>query len=158
MKLALYKFFLLMVGASTLFAADTKDSKDTKALPDAKAGTTSAPSAKPVASPVYQVELKAYRWRKHPHKNYERLVLEFIRKDKGTSKASNPSVVPAASGKEAMIVVNGVTLVGEANESKVSETYESKSTFMGPLSILADGAGGGFNLKIGLKNSSVVVI
>ncbi len=173
MKLAHKIFLLLLVGASTVYAADPP--KDVKGPADPKAtasATTTAPAAtaaaqaaspaKPVAglklaaSSPYQVELKAFRWRKHPKKNYERLVLEFVRKDKGTAAASAPSVVPAATGKEATIVMNGVSLLGDANDGKVSDTYGSKSSFMGPLSILADSAGGGFNVKIGLKNTNVV--
>ncbi len=128
------------------------------AAPAAKAPTTAtaAPAAavtKQIAG--YQVEMKSYRWRKHPRKNYERLVLEFARKDKGGGPIPTPNVVPSASGKEATIVVGGVSLMGDSAENKVSDTYGSKSAFLSPLSILVD-ANNGFSVKLSFKKSDVV--
>ena len=75
--------------------------------------------------------MKSSRWRKHPKKNYERLVLEFARKDTGGATSPAPTVVPAASGKEATVVVHGVSLTGNIDEGRISDAYGSKSAFMG---------------------------
>src|SRR5687768_6859128 len=92
-----------------------------------------------------EFEIKSYRFNHHENLNFERLVLEF--KTKG-HLAQIPSVraVPSSSGKETVIHVGKIVLVGAIPEASINDSYTRKSSFIGPVSLNTD-TGSGFSIR-----------
>lgn len=101
-----------------------------------------------------KVELKQYRFQQHWSQGYERLVLEFNRRDR--SSRTDPNVRTSQAGGEWMVAVDSASLTGALPESLINESYQYKSKFLGPLSINLDGKANGFNLRIATKRSEAV--
>lgn len=109
---------LLVLTNATTFAADTGDGK---------------------------YELKRFRFQGHG--KYERLVLEFARKEKG----KHPTLSVTTTGEEGQLEVRNVTLVGAIPESAINDGFSGKSHYLGNISINTDASVHGFMLKAALK-------
>lgn len=103
-----------------------------------------------------QLEIKKFRFNQHNELVFERLVLEFASKGGGHH---TPSIrlAPSASGKETLISVDRVTLVGAIPESTINDSYSKKSRFFGPVSISTDNPTAGFTIRTFVKTSQAVV-
>jgi hypothetical protein len=112
-------------------------------------------SAETVASgdpSVTKYEIKKFRFGGNRRKGYERLVVEFNRKESGPSKPTL-KVVPNTSGKEATLYVDQAVLVGAIPEALINDSYVTKSKYLGPVSINTDGSGSGFSIRAFLKDA-----
>src|SRR3954451_16725037 len=82
-----------------------------------------------------RLEIREYRFQPHRNLGYERLVLEFTRKD------SNSRVQPKVRMKGSEIVVDRAILMGAIPESLINDSYSGKSKYLGPLSVNTDNPG-----------------
>lgn len=84
-----------------------------------------------------QLEIRKFRFSKHKSFEFERLVIEFRTKT-GGNDAPLVKLVTGAGPTEASVVVNQVELVGAIPEAAINDSYDSKSEFLGPISINTD--------------------
>jgi hypothetical protein len=96
-----------------------------------------------------QLEVRQYRFSKHSG-GYDRLVLEFERKDSGNHKAPQVTTHAAESG-EWNIELGNTVLLGAIPESLINESYASKSRFLGPMSLNLDSSHSGFSIRVATK-------
>ncbi len=99
------------------------------------------------------LEIKTYRFNRHSQLDFERLVLEFKGKSNGV-----PSIrlAPSASGKETVIYVDRVSLVGAIPEASINDSYTNKSEYIGPISLNTD-SGSGFAVRTFVKGNNSIV-
>jgi hypothetical protein len=96
-----------------------------------------------------QLEIKQYRFSRHAT-GFDRLVLEFTRKDSNTSKPA----VHAERGAtgEWTISVDNTVLLGGIPEVLINDSFKKKSRFLGDVSVNMDSARG-FSIHANLKKN-----
>lgn len=97
-----------------------------------------------------RLEIRNYRFQAHRGQGFERLVLEFSRKDQNPKVQPLVKVTPA--GAEMDIAIDRAVLMGAIPESLINDSYQAKSRYLGALSVNADNPAAGFSLRTALKN------
>lgn len=100
-----------------------------------------------------QLEIRQYRFAKN--RGFDRLVLEFERKD--SNGHAQPTVhAEKAGGKNWNVTVSNSVLLGAIPESLINDLYARKSRFLGPVSVNMDAAKGGFSLSMSTKGVGTI--
>lgn len=102
------------------------------------------------------LEIKEYRFQRHPRHGYDRLVLEFYRRDSNSS--AEPTVqVSRESATTSTITIQNAVLVGAIPESLINDSFVGKSKYLGPISVNMETTGDSFSLRGELKTSSATL-
>jgi len=105
-----------------------------------------------------ELTLSKFRFQKHRAAGFERLVFEFsgpaVEEELEMKENSSGS---SGSSKDMSLIMNKVNLVGNIPESKMNESYRSKSEFVGPVSFNTASPKEGFSLRTLIKNKSYEV-
>lgn len=102
-----------------------------------------------------QVQIKKFRFHHHNALNFERLVIEFA--NRGNGGNAHVRLAPSGNGKETMIGIDRVNLVGAIPESAINDAYTKESHFFGPVSINNDNPNAGFTIRTFVKNPHTMV-
>ncbi|MBY0370439.1 hypothetical protein K2X33_07115, partial [bacterium] len=100
-----------------------------------------------------KLEIRQYRFGHHGKGNFDRLVLEFDRKDEG---AAQPKITVQNADGETNITLDNAYLMGAIPESLINDSYAKRSHFLGPITVGMDAPSTGFSLRVGQKGHSQV--
>lgn len=102
-----------------------------------------------------QVQIKKFRFHSHHALNFERLVIEFG--NRGGNGAAKVRMAPTGNGKETVVGVERVALVGAIPEAAINDAYSRESHFFGPIAINNDNPNAGFTIRTFVKNPNAMV-
>lgn len=95
-----------------------------------------------------KLEIRQYRFSHHAKGDYDRLVLEFERRDDNTAL---PTATVEAGEGESTITLGGIDLTGAIPESQINEAFVKKSHYLGAISVGMDAPAGGLSLRAAHK-------
>jgi len=101
-----------------------------------------------------KLEIRQYRFSHHANGKYDRLVLEFDRRDENTTA---PKISTTAEKGETLITVDGAVLTGAIPESLINDIYAKRSHFLGPIAVGMDAPSTGFSLRAAHKGNAKAV-
>lgn len=105
-----------------------------------------------------ELTLSKFRFQKHRAAGFERLVFEFSGPAvKEEVEMKQNSSATSGSSKDMSVILNNVRLVGNIPESKMNESYRSRSEFVGPVSFNTATPKEGFSLRTLVKNKDYEV-
>ncbi len=96
-------------------------------------------------------EIRAYRFKRHTSKDFERLVLEFKQ-----SKGAIPRLRIAAYDGEAVVTLEETALLGAIPEAAINDLFENKAKYLNSVAIDTE-SNKGFGVKIKLKDVASTV-
>lgn len=115
-----------------------------------------APEAGGVEEGGPRLEIRQYRFSRH-NSGFDRLVLEFERKDANTSIQPKVSAQKSGTPREWSVQVDNALLLGAIPESLINDSYTKKSRYLGAISVNMDAPGTGFAVRAAMKGAGTRV-
>lgn len=109
-----------------------------------------APEAGGVEEGGPRLEIRQYRFSRH-NGGFDRLVLEFERKDANTSIQPKVAAQKSGTPREWSVQVDNALLLGAIPESLINDSYMKKSRYLGAISVNMDAPGTGFSVRAAMK-------
>ncbi len=99
-----------------------------------------------------RLEIRQYRFSRHAG-GYDRLVLEFERKDSDSSSRPSVGAQKSSTPREWSVQVDNAVLLGAIPESLINDSYTKKSRYLGPISVNMDNPSTGFSVRATIKSA-----
>ncbi len=103
-----------------------------------------------------RLEIRQYRFSRH-NGGFDRLVLEFERKDANTSVQPKVTTHKSGTPREWSVQVENALLLGAIPESLINDSYVKKSRYLGAISVNMEAPGTGFSVRTGMKGAGTRV-